>query len=1166
MRRRSRMPIADQRAALNAPFTFQVPADTFADIDTDDTLTLSATLANGSPLPAWLHFDPATRTFSGNAPAGSPSIDVKVTATDLAGASVSDTFALAVNQAPAFGPPLTRALGIVSTNAVGEVGDIDSGQVSNPHFTADGRSVIFFANAGNLVPNDINSAAGATDIFLKNLDTGAITLLSTDSNGNHIDNGADGRYMAFTTSAQLAAADTNDWTDVYLKDLVTGQVRLVSHSFGGGAANRVFGADTSLNTSAISADGRYVVFFSDANNLVAGDGGSGTDLFRWDRTTDTITLLSNTVHHNFVSSQWYLSISADARYVTYAALIGGVPHNFVLDTNPGGQLTEINTYGYGGASLSADGRYVAFVRSSVIYRKDLVSGTEVLVSVDLDGNPASGGSNLARISANGRYVAFSSWDDNIVAGDSNGSAHADLFVRDMDTGVTRRVNVTAAGQQVFGSDLGFYDVSNDGEVTFVSNSGDLVPGDTNGTLDVFATNVSIAGGNGTERTVLEVVGAPAAGTQLSASATFTFSDPDASDTHHLVSATGAFNAGASQNAASALGTLTASITHDTTNGTGGELAWSYTVDAALIEYLAPGQTRVEAFDVSLADDFGGVATQTILVTLTGVNDPPTVAHQIADQPATTDSAFAFTFAADTFNDVDGQTLTYTATLASGAPLPSWLQFDPGTRTFSGTPHFGDGRIDVKVTASDGQYTVSDTFRILLPVYNHAPVLAPLAGPGENLTKSGDIGSMETAMVLDGHFGVGDNPNITDATTIPHVSISATSTGAGSIDYYKFTVTAGARAIFDIDGGVDTLIILRDSSGNIVSLNDDYDPVDNGSPANSGSMTYNSFLDYTFTTGGTYYLQVGYYNGPGATTPAVIPAGSTYQLHVSLTSAPSDPVLNPYEANGGAPSGAAGTLVSSLVDLPGNGGHDNVTDPDDGALTGIAVSGVTDASRGAWWYSLDNGAHWDLVGSADEQHALLLAADGGTRIYFQAGSGHFRRHRRRDHVPCLGSVRRHRGSDRRRVDQWREHGVLDRHQHAGHEERQPRAGRPRQDHLPVGCADDRGDAVQLAAVQRHRSGRRHADHHWYIRPHRRDRPVVADPGQHQYRVAQHPVHEHAEQFGIRRRPYWQQLHLHDLGRQRRDVDRHGDRQGAARDQRQQHVDAHRPLCVVLHRSA
>ena len=125
-----------------------------------------------------------------------------------------------------------------------------------------------------------------------------------------------------------------------------------------------------------------------------------------------------------------------------------------------------------------------------------------------------------------------------------------------------------------------------------------------------------------------------------------------------------------------------------------------------------------------------------------------------------------------------------------------------------------------MTATDsGNASVSDTFTLTLPPHNHAPVLTSPAPVGEALTKTQAIASLATALILDGHLGFGADPNIAAATTIPHVSIAAA--GSGTLDYYRFSVTAGSRGIFDIDsGGLDTLINLLDSNGNLVEWSDD----------------------------------------------------------------------------------------------------------------------------------------------------------------------------------------------------------------------------------------------------------------------------------------------------------------------------------------------------------
>ena len=128
---------------------------------------------------------------------------------------------------------------------------------------------------------------------------------------------------------------------------------------------------------------------------------------------------------------------------------------------------------------------------------------------------------------------------------------------------------------------------------------------------------------------------------------------------------------------------------------------------------------------SIADDSEIFRTSTMVwgtsavsyqITIEGyantTNTSPTVANEIADQTAMEGQTFSFTFPDTTFNDADGDTLTYTATLADDSALPTWLNFEDTTRSFSGTPGAGNGGIiTVRVTASDGTDTIHDDFDI-----------------------------------------------------------------------------------------------------------------------------------------------------------------------------------------------------------------------------------------------------------------------------------------------------------------------------------------------------------------------------------------------------------------------------------------------------------------------
>ena len=115
-------------------------------------------------------------------------------------------------------------------------------------------------------------------------------------------------------------------------------------------------------------------------------------------------------------------------------------------------------------------------------------------------------------------------------------------------------------------------------------------------------------------------------------------------------------------------------------------------------------------------DSGGLFTdKAFTVAVSNVNETPTVATPLADQAATATQGFNFTFASNAFQDPDAATtLTYTATLDGGGALPGWLTFTPATRSFSGTPAVGDaGTLQVRVTASDGSLSASDTFALVV---------------------------------------------------------------------------------------------------------------------------------------------------------------------------------------------------------------------------------------------------------------------------------------------------------------------------------------------------------------------------------------------------------------------------------------------------------------------
>jgi subtilisin family serine protease len=186
-----------------------------------------------------------------------------------------------------------------------------------------------------------------------------------------------------------------------------------------------------------------------------------------------------------------------------------------------------------------------------------------------------------------------------------------------------------------------------------------------------------------------------------------------------------------------------------------------------------------------------------------------------------------------------------------------------------------------------------------------------------------------AQNLDGElFGLFLDPDITDSTIRPHLSIAGS--GDGTFDYYSFTATAGARATFDIDyENFDTMLFLYDEFGNLLAVSDD-----NGGDPGSGSGLA-SYIDYTFGSTGTYIIGVARYYSfdiGGQIDGTPIFPGDSYTLHVSLDGAPTPPSSPDYYSFS---LDAGQTVMIALTALSGGDVDLELRDGSDATLaTGI----------------------------------------------------------------------------------------------------------------------------------------------------------------------------------------------------------------------------------------
>jgi Tol biopolymer transport system component len=350
--------------------------------------------------------------------------------------------------------------GITERVSVSSSGEQGSGASSRPAISADGRFVAFESRAWNLVADDRNPC---TDVFVHDRVTGITERVSIDSSGHEGTDdsrwasiSADGQLVAFYSLSPLVADDTNGVEDVFVRDRTTGITERVSVDASGAQANARSGHPS------ISGDGRFVAFASAASNLVAGDTNDDGDVFVHDRITGSTECISVDPAGNVgIEGSGGPAISADGRYVAFYSnssnLIAGDTNDFgdvfVRDRSIG--VTERVSVDSSGAeadlpcdfaSISADGQLVAFESRSTnlvagdtnsemdVFVHDRTHGITERVSVHSSGAEASDGGEETSITADGQVVAFWSNSADLVFGDKN--HNSDVFVHD------RRISAT----------------------------------------------------------------------------------------------------------------------------------------------------------------------------------------------------------------------------------------------------------------------------------------------------------------------------------------------------------------------------------------------------------------------------------------------------------------------------------------------------------------------------------------------------------------------------------------------------------------------------------------------------------------------------------------------------------------------------------------------------
>ena len=787
-------PIPNQGANVGRAFSFQFAANAFADADTGDTLTFSATQSDGTDLPDWLTFTASTRTFSGT-PTATGTVSVEVTASDGNGGTVSDTFDITV----------AAALSIT---------------ISGGTAVTEGTNAVFTVTA---------SPAPAADLTVN------LTVADADDSDFVAATNEGDKTVSITggsTSATYSVATVGDSANEPNGDVTVTVKSGTGYSVGSASSDTVTVNDDddnndpsgSVTITGTATQGQQLT--ADASGVTDVDG-VGTLSYQWNRggtaitgaTSSTYTLVQDDVGSTITVTVSYTDDGGTAESVDSAATgtVANVNDAPTVKNAISNQSVTVNTaFSFQFAANTfedVDGDTLTYtaVESGETDLPDWLSFTAGTRT--FSGTPTATGTVSVEVTAsdgNGGTVS-DTFDIEVAAAPVITIAPGTSPVTE---GTAATFTVTA-NRAPSGNLTVKLTVSEAPGVDFVA-SGDegskavtINSGSTTATYSVTTQADSANEPNGDVTVMVESGTGYTVGSTASASVTVNDND-DNNDPTGSVTITGTATQGQE---------LTANTTGVADIDRLGTFSYQWKRGGTAISGATSSKYTLVQDDVGATitvtvsyTDGGGTAESldsAATGTVANVNDAPTVANAISNQSATAGSAFTFQFAADAFEDVDGDTLTYTAVESGETDLPDWLTFTASTRTFSGRPAAA-GTVSVEVTANDGNGgTVSDTFDITVaapatPTITIAagtsPVTegtaasftvtaspAPIANLTVNLTVADVSGSDFVASGNEGSQTVTINANTTSATySVPTVA-DATDETSGSV---TVTVTAG----------------------------------------------------------------------------------------------------------------------------------------------------------------------------------------------------------------------------------------------------------------------------------------------------------------------------------------------------------------------------------------
>jgi Tol biopolymer transport system component len=848
-----------------------------------------------------------------------------VTYTYTSGQPLTDTFSFRLTDGATIAP--------VSRVSLATDGTQGNGDSSAPAISASSASqIVAYSSAAANLDLAMPDTNLKSDIFVTNVSTGATKRITV--NGQFQGNGSstnpsvspDGRYVVYQSAATNLLSTATTGTQLFLYDGQSNTTTLLTKN-SAGTSN----ANGSSTLPSFSADGRFIVFQSTSTNLISGDTNGKTDIYTYNMSTQAVTRVSLATDGTQGNGNSYNpAISKDGTYVAYTSFAS----NFV--TGDGNGFDDV-------------------------FLTNTVTKQTICVSVDANGVVSNGYSGLSgrpAITADGNLIVFDSNAKNLIPG-SNSSLF-DLYEYNVTTKVTTRVSNDSSGNELIGTSSSPVISSNGSYLYFTytpigtgAKTQLYVADQRAGTTSVFHPVASAPSLSADERFI----------TFESTSATLVSGDTNAREDIFIED----------------IGFVDAS-TNVVVN------------DAPILDAAkTPVLTAVDEDAVAPAGAVGTLVSALVDLggPLSNVNDPMLgttasvtgIAVTAAD--ATNGSWFYSTDDGATWSALGAVTATSARLLAANATTR--LYFRP-TANYNGTATLtfrawdqtsGTAGTTVDTSTNGGASpfsTATDTADIVVNPVNDAPTLnaskSPLLGTiGKSAgAPDGAVGTLVSSLV-DFANPSGQLDNVTDIDAGAVLGIAVI--GADSTNGTWF---------YSTDDGANWSTIGSITSATAVLLNADaqtrlyFQP--NSGFGGTATITFVAWDRSSGLNGDTV---------DATTRGGITPFSSTSDT--ALITVNEAPVLDAAESptfpavneDDPTPTGAVGTLVSTLVDFTGP--LSNVVDGDSGAVLGIAITAVN-STNGTWFFTTNGGSSWTLLSSATVATARLLSADASTRLYFK----------------------------------------------------------------------------------------------------------------------------------------------------------------------------------------